>query len=91
MKTSAASIAQIDEIGCRDAEKALVTVNNAVGPLREQLAAIASELAAAERESDRLEDTASEIETLQKSIDRWVADAKGFVAAGVVSSIGAKP
>lgn len=86
MKTSAAGIAQIDD-ELRDAEKALASVNNAVGPLREQLAAIASELAAAERESDRLEDTASEIETLQKSIDRWIADAKGFVAASAVSSI----
>jgi hypothetical protein len=86
MKTAAAGLAQIDD-ELRDAEKALATVNNAVGAMREQLAAAASELAAAERESDRLEDTASEIETLQKSIDRWVADAKGFVAASAVSSV----
>lgn len=86
IKTAAANIGQIDD-ELRDAEKALATVNSAVGTLREQLAATASELAAAERESDRLEDAASEIEALQKSIDRWIADAGGFVAASAVVSI----
>jgi hypothetical protein len=41
-------------------------------------------------ESDRLSDTASEIEVLQQSIDKWVADAKGFVAASVVAGVGDK-
>lgn len=86
IKTATANIAQVDD-ELRDAEKALATVNNAVGSLREQLAATASELAAAERESDRLEDAASEIEVLQKSIDRWIADAKGFAAAAIVGII----
>jgi DNA repair exonuclease SbcCD ATPase subunit len=86
MKTTFARMAQIDS-ELRDAEKALATITSAVGPMREQLAATASELAAAERESDRLSDTASEIEALQQSIDRWVADAKGFVAASVVTGV----
>jgi len=86
MKTTFARMAQIDS-ELRDAEKALANITSAVGPMREQLAAAASELAAAERESDRLSDTASEIEALQQSIDKWVADAKGFVAASVVTGV----
>ncbi len=67
-----------------DAERALTTVTSAVGPLREQLAATAAELTAAERESERLSDASAEIDSLQESINRWVADAKGFffVTAG---------
>jgi hypothetical protein len=86
IKTAFARMAQMDD-ELRDAEKALTNVTDAVGPLREQLAATASELAAAERESDRLADTASEIETLQQSIDRWIVDAKGFVAASVATGL----
>lgn len=85
MKTMSADIAQIDS-ELRDAERALATITSAVGPVREQLAATASELASAERELDRLSDTASELQSLQQSINRWIADGKGFVAA---SDIGA--
>jgi hypothetical protein len=62
----------------RNAERALTTVTDAVGPLREQLAVITAQLTAAERESERLEGAAAEIDTLQQSIDRWVADANRF-------------
>jgi len=86
MKTTFAGMAQIDS-ELRDAEKALATVTSAVGPVREQLAATASELAAAERELDKLSDTESEIDSLQQSINRWIADAKGFVAASAVTGI----
>jgi DNA repair exonuclease SbcCD ATPase subunit len=75
IQTVMARGAQI-EVELRNAERALTTVTNAVGPLREQLTAIAAELTSAERESERIEDAATEINNLQQSIDRWVADAK---------------
>ncbi len=62
----------------RDAERALMTITNAVGPVREQLAATASDLSAAEREMERLTDASKEIDEIQASIDRWVQDAKAF-------------
>ncbi len=77
IKTAVAVIAQTDS-ELRDAERALITVTDAVGPLRERLAATASQLTAAERESERLSDAVAEIESLQKSIDRWISDAESL-------------
>ncbi len=70
--------AEID-VELRNAERALTTVTSAIGPLREQLALAASELTAAERQAERLEDAVAEVTALQESIDRWIADARGLV------------
>jgi hypothetical protein len=75
-----AAIAQVDS-QFREAELALADVTSAVGPVREQLAVAAMELTAAERESQRLSDTVAEIDGLQKSIDRWITDAKKVTEA----------
>ncbi len=85
IKTAMAVGAQI-EMELRDAERALTTVSSAVGPLRERLAATAAELTAAERESERLSDAAAEIDSLQESIDRWIADAGGLSSATAAAS-----
>lgn len=75
--STTAHIAEVDS-QLRDAERALSTITNAVGPVREQLAATASELSATEREMERLTDASKEIDEIQASVDRWVADAKAF-------------
>jgi len=51
-------------------------VTAAVGTVREQVARIAADLTAAEREVDRLDEVSAEIEELQSAIDRWIADAR---------------
>lgn len=80
IKTTSANIEEVDA-DLRDAERALMTVTSAVGPIREQLAATASDLTAAEREMERLEDAGKEIDDLQASIDKWIADARIFDSA----------
>ena len=80
MSNIASTTSHIGEVDSqlRDAERALMTITNAVGPVREQLAATASDLSAAEREMERLTDASKEIDEIQASIDRWVQDAKAF-------------
>jgi len=51
-----------------------------LGHFREQLAIAASELTAAEREAERLEDAVAEVTALQESIERWIEDAGRLVA-----------
>jgi len=58
-----------------EAERALITVTEAVGTVREQIADTAAGLAAVEREIDRVTETAAELDTLQDDINRWVAEA----------------
>jgi predicted nucleic acid-binding Zn-ribbon protein len=84
IKTTSSNIEALDS-ELRDAESALISVTSAVGPVREQLAATASELTAAEREMGRLEESGRELDNMQSSIDRWIADARAFDTAGVVS------
>lgn len=62
----------------RDAERALLTVTEAVGTVREQLAQTATNLSEAEREIDRLVDTSAELDELQKIVDRWISDARAI-------------
>ncbi|MES2220365.1 MAG: hypothetical protein V4587_05290 [Acidobacteriota bacterium] len=80
--SATANIAELDS-QLRDAEQALATVTNAVGLAREQIALTASELSAAERELERLTGASEEIDEIQASIDRWVADAKAFESATI--------
>lgn len=77
ISSTTANITEVDS-QLRDAERALITVTNAVGTVREQIAATASELSATERELERLTDASKDIDNIQESIDRWVADAKAF-------------
>ena len=79
----ATSRAEIEEVEyeLRNAETALMTVTSAVGSVREQLAAIASELNAAQRTSDRLLQADKEIAEFQGSIDRWIKDAEELAIA----------
>jgi DNA repair exonuclease SbcCD ATPase subunit len=60
----------------RDAERALVTVTDAVGTVREQLARTAANLSATERQIERLRETSAEIDELQTRIDRWLDDVR---------------
>ena len=80
VQSSVAEISGVDG-ELREAEKALVSVNAAVGSFREQIVATAAELSAAEREFERVWEAAKKIDELQKSIDRWTADARAFIAA----------
>ncbi len=75
--STTANITEVDS-QLRDADQALMTVTNAVGPVREQIAAAASALSATERELERLNDVTKEIDDIQTSIDRWIADARAF-------------
>jgi DNA repair ATPase RecN len=85
VRSSIAEISRVDG-ELREAEKALTSVNAAVGSFREQIVATAAELSATERESERVREAAKKIDELQKSIDRWIADTRAFIAAteGVV-------
>jgi predicted nucleic acid-binding Zn-ribbon protein len=84
IRAMSSNIAEIDN-QLRDAERALMTLTSAVGPVREQLAATASSLTSAEREFERLDDAAKEIDEIQASIDRWIAAARDFDTATVSS------
>lgn len=56
----------------REAERALSTINQAVGASREQLAKAASDLAAAEAEMERIAETSHELIGLQSRIGDWL-------------------
>ena len=72
--TLQAELSEVDS-SLRHAERSLLTVTAAVGTTREQLAKTASDLAAAEREADRVDETIEEIAELQRLIDEWIAEA----------------
>lgn len=59
----------------RHAQRSLIAVTAAVGTVREQLAKTAADLAGAERELDRVDEAAEEIDELQNSIDQWILEA----------------
>jgi len=85
IKIISANIAELDT-QLRDADRTLMTLTSAVGPIREQLAATASSLTVAERELERLDDAANEIDEMQASIDRWISQASEFSSGMVASS-----
>ena len=60
------------ENGLRDAERALGTVNQAIGASREQLARAATDLAATETEIERISETSRELLGLQIRIRDWI-------------------
>jgi hypothetical protein len=60
----------------READRALLTVTDSVGTLREQMAQTAANLTAAEREVDKVIEAAQEIAELQESVNKWVVDAR---------------
>jgi hypothetical protein len=63
------------EVRLREAERALGTVNQAIGASREQLAKTASDLAATETEMERVAETAVELLGLQTRITAWIVKA----------------
>lgn len=77
LTTVRSEIARV-EADFRDAEWALVTVTEAIGTVREQLAQTAANLTAVEREIDRLVATAAELDDLQKAVLSWISEAKGI-------------
>ncbi len=62
----------------RDAERALQIVNEAVGPAREQIAAVAARLTTVERAIDRVAQTAADIQAFQGEVDHWLGEARGL-------------
>jgi DNA repair exonuclease SbcCD ATPase subunit len=56
----------------REAERALGTVNHAIGASREQLAKTAADLASTETEMERVAETARELLGLQTRIKAWI-------------------
>jgi hypothetical protein len=77
LTTARAEIARVDA-DFRDAEWALVTVTEAIGTVREQLAQTAANLTAVEREIDRLVATSAELDDLQKAVDHWMVEARAI-------------
>jgi hypothetical protein len=69
--TTTAELAIVDE-QLRTAESALRVVTDSTTPAREQMAKLAIDLSAAEREYQRLQDVANEIESLQLQINAWI-------------------
>ena len=78
--TTTSELIKIDD-NLRIAESALRVITASTGPVREQLAELAVNLAAAEREYERLKDMSSEIDSLQLEIDEWVRKYTGTETA----------
>lgn len=76
LTTTQAEITRVDG-ELRDAERALETVNAAVGTVREQLAKTVADLTAVERAIDRVAEAATEMSELQSTVDAWIAHARG--------------
>jgi hypothetical protein len=72
-----AELARTDD-DFRSAERALATVTAAVGTVREQLAGTAANLSATERRLDRLAETESDVDELQREIQAWLDEAAGI-------------
>lgn len=68
--TTTAELRKVDD-NLETAESAVRMVTESTSPAREQMARLAIALSAAEREYQRLEDAAGEIESLQKHINEW--------------------
>jgi hypothetical protein len=71
----AAALLSCDE-KLRSAERALDTVNVAVGSVREQLGKFAADLASVEREIEVNQSLATEISELQNGIDAWLGEVR---------------
>jgi hypothetical protein len=69
----------------RDAERALITVTRAIGTIREQIAQIAAELTAAEREIDRILEISNEIDDLQTTVNRWLREARSVTQGETIA------
>jgi hypothetical protein len=67
-------LTKVDE-DLRNAESALQMITESSGPVREQMANLAVELAAAERENGRLKEVSGELDELQAEIDDWISNA----------------
>jgi hypothetical protein len=74
----AAELSRVDE-QFQSAERALASVNAAVGSIREQLAKLATDLASAEREIDKNAALASELAEIQLAIETWLKEASGEI------------
>lgn len=75
-----AELVRVDE-EFREAERALATVNLAVGTFREQITQTALTLATVERQSARLDEVLQDLEELQHEVDHWVDAARAAIAA----------
>ncbi len=75
LEAGAGALADLDT-ELREAERALLTVTSAVGTVREQVAQTAANLTAAEREIDRVIESAQEITELQEAVNQWISDAR---------------
>ncbi len=65
----------------RAAERSLKIVNLTAGNVREQLAKIATDIAATERELERNLQVAAELDRLQAEIDAWITEARQVAEA----------
>lgn len=65
----------------RAAERSLEIVNATAGNVREQLAKIAADIAATERELEKNLATSADLERLQGEVDNWVKEAREATAA----------
>lgn len=75
LTTTQAEMDHVD-VELRNFERSLMTVNAAIGTLREQLAKRVSELTAVERAIDHIVEIAAEMDDLQVAIRAWVAEAQ---------------
>lgn len=66
----------------RDFERSLVTVNAAIGSLREQLAKTAVELTTVERRLDQVVEASAELDKLQTAVGGWLKEAKAAQQLG---------
>jgi hypothetical protein len=67
-------LTRVDE-ELQNAESALQMITQSSGPVREQMAKLAVDLASAERESGRLQEVSTELDELQSEIGSWIASA----------------
>jgi hypothetical protein len=70
----------------RDFERSLVTVNAAIGTVREQLAKTAIELTTVERRLDQIIEAAGELDKLQAAVNNWLNDAKAAQQLGQLAT-----
>lgn len=63
----------------RGGERSLEIVNATAGHVREQLAKIATDISAAERELEKNLATSDELDRLQAELDKWIAEAREAV------------
>jgi hypothetical protein len=73
------------EAALQDAQRALLTVNRAVGESREQLAKLAADIIGVENEIERVAIRARELAELQRAIDSWLDRVKATAQVDVAS------